>query len=286
MKSLKITKSITPRDTTSFVLYLKEVNKEDLISPEKEVELAERIHNGDESAVDELVRANLRFAITVAKQYQGRGLPLEDLIAEANIGLIKAAHKFDETKGFRFISYAIWWIRQSILKAIYYTGNNVRLPTSQIEPKNKLNKIIKEFEQNEGRKPSIDELVDLSGFTEEFIRDVNSSVNNCVSIDAPSIDESENCTIGDCIPDTRTESPIELTNNSVLSDQIEQILSTFSNRDHDIICMVFGLRGCPEMTYDEIAKKFCITSERVRQITQKLLKKFKTEYGDKFKELL
>lgn len=286
MKSLKIPKSITPKDTTSLVLYLKDVSKKDTITPEEEVKLAERIHEGDESAINELVTANLRFVISVAKQYQGRGLSLEDLIANGNIGLIKAAHKFDETKGFKFISYAIWWIRQSIIKAIYYTSNNVRLPTSKIEPKNKLNKIIKEFEQLEGRKPSIDELVELSGFTEDYIRNVNTSINSCVSIDSPSIDDSENCTIGDCIPDTQTMSPFEITNNSVLSDKIEQILNKFSNRDHDIICMVFGLRGCPEMTYEEIGKKFCITSERVRQITLNLLRKFKNQYGNEFRQLL
>ncbi len=286
MKAIKITKSITPRNTTSFTLYLKDVAKENLITPEEEVILAKQIHKGDKKALNKLVTANLRFVITVAKQYQGRGLTLEDLIAEGNVGLIKAAQKFDETKGFRFISYAVWWIRQAILKAIYYTANDIRLPTSQIEPNSKLNKIIYEFEQHEGRKPSIDELSELSGFTKEFIKDVRSSTNHCVSIDAPSIDDTENCTIGDCIPNLTSDNPSDVVNKSIVSDHIENILNGLSNRDHDIICMVFGLRGCNEMSYDEIARKFALSAERIRQITQQLLKSFKTTYNNKFKQLL
>lgn len=286
MKNIKISKSITPKNTTSFTLYLKDVSKHSLITQEEEIELAEKIQQGDKSALNKLVTANLRFVISVAKQYQNRGLSLEDLVAEGNCGLIRAAELFDGKKGIRFISYAVWWIRQSILKAIYYTANDVRLPTSQIEPNSKLNKIVTEFEQHRGRKPSLEELSDLSGFSEEYITSVRSSTNRCVSIDAPSIDDSEDCTIGDCIPNPTSDSPLELTNTSVISDRIEKILSNLSNRDHDIICMVFGLRGCMEMSYDEIARKFALSGERIRQITQSLLKQFKDHYSTEFKQLL
>lgn len=286
MQNLSISKSITPRDTISLDLYFKDVTKEGLINEEKEKELAARIRQGDEKARNELVAANLRFVITVAKQYQGRGLLLEDLIAEGNVGLIKAAEKFDETKGFKFISYAVWWIRQAILRAIYYTASNVRLPTSQIEPNSKLNKLIASFEQHNGRKPSVEELAELSGFTEEHIRDVQSSTNKCVSISAPSIDDTEDCTIGDCIPNPVSEDPARKTNNVLIGDAISDVLETLNNRDHDIICMIYGLKGCNEMSLEEIARKFALSAERVRQISHKLLKLFQTQYRSKFEALL
>ena len=286
MKSIKISKSITPRDSTSLNLYLKDVSHEDMITPEEEVALAKKIKEGDLNARNKLVTANLRFVITVAKQYQGRGLLLEDLIAEGTAGLIKAAEKFDGDKGFKFISYAVWWIRQSILKAIYYTANNIRLPTSQIEPKNKLNKIVVEFEQMNGRKPSEDELSDISGFTVDFIKGVQAANNRCVSIDAPSIDDSEDCTIGDCIPNPNSDSPSDTTNNSLIRDGINSVLDDLNNRDHDIICMFYGLNGCNEMTYAEIARKFNLSAERIRQIHHSLLKSFRSTYKDKFKRLV
>jgi RNA polymerase primary sigma factor len=286
MKNIAITKSITPRDTESLDLYFKDVAHEKLISQEEEFALAKAARHGDKRALDKLITANLRFVITVAKQYQGRGLPLEDLIAEGNIGLIKAAEKFDETKGFRFISYAVWWIKQSIIKAIYYTANSVRLPTSQIEPNAKLNKLITEYERIHMTKPSLEELAELSGFSEDYIRSVQSSTNTCISIDAPSLDDSEDCTIADCIPNPNSDDPAVLANNSIVSEGVEQILSKLSNRDHDIICMTMGLQGCNEMSYEEIGHKFNLSAERIRQLHHSLLKTFKTQYACAFNALL
>jgi RNA polymerase primary sigma factor len=282
----KQTKPIVSDEGSSLSLYLKDISKESLISKEKEIELAKRIKEGDEEAREELIKANLRFVITIAKQFQNRGLPLEDLIAEGNIGLMKAIEKFDETKGFHFISYAVWWIRQSIIRAIYYTASDVRLPTSQIEPKNKINKAIVEFEHKNGREPDMNELCKLTGFEEDYIRKVQLSSNKCVSIDSPSISDEEDCTLGDCIPDESTETPDIITNKLLINQEINNILDNLSNRDHDIICMVFGLNGCNEMSYDEIARKFALSGERIRQITHTLLKQFKTQYSKQFEKLL
>lgn len=282
----KRTKPIVSDEGSSLSLYLKDISKESLISKEREIELAKRIKEGDERAKEELIKANLRFVITVAKQFQNRGLPLEDLIAEGNIGLMKAIEKFDETKGFHFISYAVWWIRQSIIRAIYYTASDVRLPTSQIEPKNKINKAIVEFEHKNGREPDMNELCKLTGFEEDYIRKVQLSSNKCISIDSPSISDEEDCTLGDCIPDESTETPDIVTNKLLINQEINNILDNLSNRDHDIICMVFGLNGCNEMSYDEIARKFALSGERIRQITHTLLKQFKTQYSKQFEKLL
>ncbi len=282
----KQTKPIVSDEGSSLSLYLKDIAKESLISKEREIELAKRIKKGDEKAREELIKANLRFVITIAKQFQNRGLPLEDLIAEGNIGLMKAIEKFDETKGFHFISYAVWWIRQSIIRAIYYTASDVRLPTSQIEPKNKINKAIIEFEHKNGRDPDMSELCKLTGFEEDYIRKVQLSSNKCVSIDSPSVSDEEDCTLGDCIPDENTETPDVVTNKLLINQEINNILDNLSNRDHDIICMVFGLNGCNEMSYDEIARKFALSGERIRQITHTLLKQFKTQYSKQFEKLL
>ena len=282
----KQTKPIVSDEGSSLSLYLKDIARESLIPKEKEIELAKRIKEGDEKAREELIKANLRFVITIAKQFQNRGLPLEDLIAEGNIGLMKAIEKFDETKGFHFISYAVWWIRQSIIRAIYYTASDVRLPTSQIEPKNKINKAIVEFEHKNGREPDMNELCKLTGFEEDYIRKVQLSSNKCISIDSPSISDEEDCTLGDCIPDESTETPDVVTNKLLINQEINNILDNLSNRDHDIICMVFGLNGCNEMSYDEIARKFALSGERIRQITHTLLKQFKTQYSKQFERLL
>lgn len=282
----KQTKPIVSDEGSSLSLYLKDIAKESLISKEEEIELAKRAREGDEKAREKLINANLRFVITIAKQFQNRGLPLEDLIAEGNVGLIKAVEKFDETKGFHFISYAVWWIRQAITKAIYYTASDVRLPTSQIEPKNKINKAIIEFSQKNGREPSMDELVELTGFDEKYIRNVQLSNNQCVSIDSPTINDEEDCTLGDCIPDETNETPDIVTNKLLIQKEINNILDKLSNRDHDIICMVYGLNGCNEMSYDKIARKFALSGERIRQITHALLKQFKTQYSKQFEKLL
>lgn len=281
------TKPIIVEDGDSLGMYLKDIAKESLISNEKEIELSKRIKAGDESAYEELVKANLRFVISVAKQFQNRGVPLEDLIAEGNIGLLHAARLYDGERGIHFISYAVWWIRQRITKAIYYHGSDVRLPTSQIEPKTKILKVSSEFERKVGREPTIDELVELTGFTEEFIKKVQLSTNKCVSLETPSVSDDENCTLGDCIPDDVNPTPDTITDNNVLTEEIMKILNTLNNREHDILCMVFGLNGCNEMSYEEIARKFALSSERVRQITNNLLKTFRTKkkYSDKFRKL-
>lgn len=280
-------KKIENTDLNSLNLYFKDISHESLITHEEEIELAKRIKQGDELAKEKLIKANLRFVITVAKQYQGRGLSLEDLIAEGNTGLIRAIDHFDETKGFHFISYAVWWIRQAITKAIYYTANDVRLPTSQIEPLNKINKVKKEFEQKYNRQPSLEEISNLTGFEEDYIKNVQLSSNKCVSIDTPmSHCDDEETTLGDCIPDNNSDNPFEIVNNTTIADGINNILNSLSNRDHDIICMVFGLNGCMEMSYEEISKKFALSSERIRQITKGLLKQFQTQYVNDFKRLL
>lgn len=281
------TKPIIVEDGDSLGMYLKDIAKESLISNEKEIELSKRIKAGDESAYEELVKANLRFVISVAKQFQNRGVPLEDLIAEGNIGLLHAARLYDGERGIHFISYAVWWIRQRITKAIYYHGSDVRLPTSQIEPKTKILKVSSEFERKVGREPTIDELVELTGFTEEFIKKVQLSTNKCISLETPSVSDDENCTLGDCIPDDINPTPDTITDNNVLTEEIMKILNTLNNREHDILCMVFGLNGCNEMSYEEIARKFALSSERVRQITNNLLKTFRTKkkYSDKFRKL-
>lgn len=281
------TKPIIVEDGDSLGMYLKDIAKESLISNEEEIELSKRIKAGDESAYEELVKANLRFVISVAKQFQNRGVPLEDLIAEGNIGLLHAARLYDGERGIHFISYAVWWIRQRITKAIYYHGSDVRLPTSQIEPKTKIIKVSSEFERKIGREPNIDELVELTGFTEEFIRKVQLSTNKCISLETPSVSDDESCTLGDCIPDNVNPTPDTITDNNVLTEEIMKILNTLNNREHDILCMVFGLNGCNEMSYEEIARKFALSSERVRQITNNLLKTFRTKkkYSDKFRKL-
>lgn len=281
------TKPIIVEDGDSLGMYLKDIAKESLISNEEEIELSKRIKAGDESAYEELVKANLRFVISVAKQFQNRGVPLEDLIAEGNIGLLHAARLYDGERGIHFISYAVWWIRQRITKAIYYHGSDVRLPTSQIEPKTKIIKVSSEFERKIGREPNIDELVELTGFTEEFIRKVQLSTNKCISLETPSVSDDESCTLGDCIPDNVNPTPDTITDNNVLTEEIMKILNTLNNREHDILCMVFGLNGCNEMSYEEIARKFALSSERVRQITNNLLKSFRTKkkYSDKFRKL-
>ena len=274
-------------DINSINLYFKDVSKEKLISKEEELKLFQEYRKTKSEAIKEkILKSNLRFVIKVAKQYQNRGLPLEDLISEGNLGVLKAIDKFDETKGYHFISYAVWWIRQSIIRAIYYTGSNVRLPTSQIEPKIKINKIIYEFEQREGRRPSITEISELSGFTEKHINDVQLSSNECISVNTPTLGDEENCTVGDCISDDINETPDVTADHLVIKNEINKILDTLNNRDHDIMCMLFGLNGCYEMSYEEIARKFALSGERIRQISKGLLNSFRTKYKNNFEKLL
>lgn len=266
--------SITNRDQ-SLNRYLQEIGHEDLLSVEEEVELAQRIHQGDEQAVEKLTKANLRFVVSVAKQYQNQGLSLPDLISEGNVGLIKAARKFDETRGFKFISYAVWWIRQSILQALAEKSRIVRLPLNQVGSLNKISKALSKFEQENQRRPSAEELADELDVPVEKINDTLKASGRHVSMDAPFVDGEDNSLL-DVL--TNEDSPLAddpLTRES-LSNEIERALAMLSERERDIVRMFFGI-GCREMTLEEIGEKFDLTRERVRQIKEKAIRHLKNQ---------
>jgi RNA polymerase primary sigma factor len=284
MKQLCISNSITRRDITSLNLYLKDISKEGMITPEEEITLAQQIHQGNREALNKLVTANLRFVVSIAKQYQNRGLELPDLINEGNLGLVHAANKYDETKGFKFISYAVWWIRQYILQAIFNQSKSVRLPFNQITNINKLNRLSAEFEQTNQRKPSISELADLMGLPEEKIVETLSVTNNCVSIDTPFSDE-EDGTLVDVLPNSNAEPTDAKLMEDSSSEELLIILGKLKPREHDIIRMSFGI-GMQEQSYEEIGKKFGLTGERIRQINKATLKKLKDRYGNELSSLL
>jgi len=273
MKQLKITKSITKRDSPAFEKYLQDISKEELISVEQEVELALRIKKGDRQALEKLVRANLRFVVSVAKQYQNQGLSLEDLINEGNLGLIKAAEKFDETRGFKFISYAVWWIRQSILQALAEQSRIVRLPLNQVSTINKINRAIAEFEQKEHRYPTPEELAEITDIPVEKIKQSRSVSSRQKSLDAP-LGDNEDSYLKDVIknPDSPRADQNLLTES--LKIEIERALSTLTKREADVIRYFFGINA-PEMTLEEIANHFGLTRERVRQIKEKALKRLR-----------
>ena len=273
MRQLKITKSITNRESASLDKYLQEIGHEDLISVEEEVELAQRIKKGDRKALEKLTKANLRFVVSVAKQYQNQGISLPDLINEGNLGLIKAAEKFDETRGFKFISYAVWWIRQSILQAIAEQSRIVRLPLNQVGSVNKINRALNKFEQENERKPSIDEIAEKVDIPEDKIIDALKVNGKHVSVDAPFMDGEDNSLL-DVLPNT--ESPMadnELVKES-LRDEISRALSTLNERERNIIETFYGINQ-PEMTLEEIGDKFGLTRERVRQIKEKAIRKLR-----------
>ena len=258
MRQLKITKSITNRESASLDKYLQEIGKEDLITVEEEVDLAQRIKKGDKEALEKLTRANLRFVVSVAKQYQNQGLSLPDLINEGNLGLIKAAEKFDETRGFKFISYAVWWIRQSILQALAEQSRIVRLPLNQVGSLNKINKAFARFEQEHERTPSPEELADELDLPKEKVTDTLRVSGRHVSVDAPFSDGEDNSLLDVLV---NSDSPIAdrgLINES-LGTEVERALSTLTDRERDIIKYFFGI-GCSEMTLEEIGEKFgCVT---------------------------
>ena len=284
MRQLKISKSITNRNSQSLEKYLQEIGKEDLVSTDEEVELAQRIRQGDQKALDKLTRANLRFVVSVAKQYQNQGLSLPDLIDEGNLGLIKAARKFDETRGFRFISYAVWWIRQAIIKALSDQCRTIRIPANQVVCMNKINKVIEQFEQQHGRKPSIGELEELTDIDHDTICLTMSAMNRSVSLESPIKDEDASCLL-DIIPnDGAVSTDAEVAKND-LSKEIERILSKLSYRDRDILRMSFGI-GMNPMTNEEIARRFGIGSERVRQIQHNAINYLRAKYINDLKELL
>ena len=271
MRQLKITQSITNRESASLDKYLQEIGHEELITVEEEVELAQRIRKGDRKALEKLTKANLRFVVSVAKQYQNKGLSLPDLINEGNLGLIKAAEKFDETRGFKFISYAVWWIRQSILQAIAEQSRIVRLPLNQVGSVNKINKIANRFEQEHERRPSADEIGDFVDLPEDKIEDALKVSTRHVSMDAPFSDSEENSLL-DILPNNDSpDTDFELVMES-LRNEINRALLTLNERERHIIEAFFGK---PEMTLEEIGEKFGLTRERVRQIKEKAIRRLR-----------
>lgn len=279
MRQLKITKSITNRESASLDKYLQEIGREDLISVEEEVELAGRIRNGDRQALEKLTRANLRFVVSVAKQYQNQGLSLPDLINEGNLGLIKAAEKFDETRGFKFISYAVWWIRQSILQALAEQSRIVRLPLNQVGSLNKINKAFSRFEQQNERKPSAEELADELDIPVEKIAETLKMSGRHVSVDAPFVEGEDNSLIDVMVNEDSPNADRRLINES-LSKEIDRALATLTERESDIIRKFFGL-GVPEMTLEEIGEEFGLTRERVRQIKEKAIRRLRNNSRSK-----
>ncbi len=270
MRQLKITKSITNRESASLDKYLQEIGREDLITVEEEVELAQRIKQGDHAALEKLTRANLRFVVSVAKQYQNQGLSLPDLINEGNLGLIKAAEKFDETRGFKFISYAVWWIRQSILQALAEQSRIVRLPLNQVGSLNKIGKALSKFEQENERKPSPEELAEELDIPVDKISDTLKVSGRHISVDAPFVEGEDNSLLDVLVNDDSPIADRTLIDES-LSKEIERALQLLQPREREIIKMVFGI-GCQEMTLEEIGDKFGLTRERVRQIKEKAIR--------------
>jgi RNA polymerase primary sigma factor len=276
MRQLKIVKQVTNRETASLDKYLHDIAKVDLITPEEEVELSIRIKEGDQRALDRLVKANLRFVVSVSKQYQNQGLTLPDLINEGNLGLIKAAKRFDETRGFKFISYAVWWIRQSILQALADQARIVRLPLNKIGTINKINKAFSHLEQESGRTPTVYELAD---YLELSANEVKMGLNNSgrhISMDAPLVEgDSGSSNMYDILVNTDKQSPENKVMNESLEQEIERSLSTLKYREANIIKLYYGLGGTTAHTLEEIGTLFELTRERVRQIKEKGIRRLK-----------
>ena len=279
MRQLKITKSITNRESASLDKYLQEIGREDLITVEEEVELAQAIKKGDRQALEKLTRANLRFVVSVAKQYQNQGLSLPDLINEGNLGLIKAAEKFDETRGFKFISYAVWWIRQSILQALAEQSRIVRLPLNQVGSLNKISKAFQKFEQENERRPSAEVLAHELDLSVDKVTDSLKVSGRHISMDAPFVEGEDNSLLDVLVNDDAPIADRTLINES-LQKEIDRALSTLTERESDIIKMFFGI-GCQEMTLEEIGDKFQLTRERVRQIKEKAIRRLRQDSRSK-----
>jgi RNA polymerase primary sigma factor len=276
MRQLKITKSITNRESQSLEKYLQEIGKVDLLTPEEEVDLAKRIKQGDQIALEKLTKANLRFVVSVAKQYQNQGLSLSDLINEGNLGLIKAAQRFDETRGFKFISYAVWWIRQSILQALAEQSRIVRLPLNKVGSLNKINKAFSELEQEFEREPSAEELAELLEIPTEEVETTLGVAARHVSMDAPFIDGEDNSLL-DVLEDfagDKTDSALEYRES--LRREIDRSLSTLTDRQADVIKLYFGIGVEHPMSLEDIGDRFGLTRERVRQIKDKAINKLRT----------
>lgn len=279
MRQLKINKSITNREEASLDKYLQEIGKEDLISVDEEVELAQRIRKGDRKALERLTKANLRFVVSVAKQYQNQGLSLSDLINEGNVGLIKAAEKFDETRGFKFISYAVWWIRQSILQAIAEQSHLVRVPLNQVGSVNKINKVLNKFEQEHERRPSIEEISEKVDLPEDKVGDAMKISSRHVSVDAPFAEGEDNSLL-----DVLVNNDAPTTDNMLvlesLRSEIDNALQVLNERERNVIEAFFGINQ-PEMTLEEIGTKYGLTRERVRQIKEKAIRKLRNSTQNK-----
>lgn len=273
MRQLKITNSITNRESESLEKYLQEIGREELLSTDEEVELAQRIHKGDRKALERLTKANLRFVVSVAKQYQSKGLTLSDLINEGNMGLIRAAQTFDETRGFKFISYAVWWIRQSILKAIAEQGRLVHVPLNQIGFINKINKMLNRFEQENGRRPSVDEIAEEVNLPQEKVGEAMMANAHHVSVDAPFVDGEDNSLLDILVNNDAPMADDQLVLES-LRAEITSVLKVLNERERNIVTAFYGI-GQPEMTLEEIGNKYGLTRERVRQIKEKAIRRLR-----------
>jgi RNA polymerase primary sigma factor len=276
MRQLKITKSITNRESQSLEKYLQEIGKVDLLTPEEEVDLAKRIKMGDQAALEKLTKANLRFVVSVAKQYQNQGLSLSDLINEGNLGLIKAAQRFDETRGFKFISYAVWWIRQSILQALAEQSRIVRLPLNKVGSLNKINKAFYELEQEYEREPSPEELADMLEIPTEEVETTLGVAARHVSMDAPFVEGEDNSLLDVLENNSTPDTDQELDYNQSLRREIERSLNTLTERQCDVIKLYFGIGVEHPMSLEDIGEKFGLTRERVRQIKDKAINKLRS----------
>ncbi len=274
MRQLKITKQVTNRETASLDKYLQEIGRVELITAEEEVRLARLIKQGDPKALEKLTKANLRFVVSVAKQYQNQGLTLSDLINEGNLGLIKAATRFDETRGFKFISYAVWWIRQSILQALAEQSRIVRLPLNKIGSINKINKAFSKLEQEYEREPSHEEIAVVLGITMDDIKDTMRTSGRHVSMDAP-LTQGEDGTLMDVLEDVDQLNPDHMLISESLRREVERALTTLTMREADVLRLYFGLAGEQPMTLEEIGDRFDLTRERVRQIKEKAIRRLK-----------
>ena len=285
MRQLKIIKSITNRESAALERYLQEIGKEEMVTAEEEVELAQRIKKGDQKALERLTKANLRFVVSVAKQYQNQGLGLADLINEGNMGLIKAAERFDETRGFKFISYAVWWIRQSILQAIAEQSRIVRLPLNQVGSVAKVNRVLSKFEQENERRPPVDEISERIDLPEDKIDDALRAQNKHISMDAPIYEGEDGNMLDTMVNDDSPMADYQLLKES-LKEEIHSALNGLNDREKSVIEAFYGI-GMPEMTLDEIGSKYGLTRERVRQIKEKAIRRLRNNtYNEVLKTYL
>ncbi|MDX2003351.1 MAG: RNA polymerase sigma factor RpoD/SigA [Chitinophagales bacterium] len=278
MRQLKITNQITQRDSQALEKYLQEIAKVKLLTAQEEVDLSKRIKDGDADALEHLVKANLRFVVSVAKQYQNQGLPLSDLVNEGNLGLIKAAQKFDESKGFKFISYAVWWIRQSIMQAVVEQSRIIRLPLNKVGSYNKINQTMAAFEQEFQREPTHEELEEILDINSKEIEDLIKSATRHVSMDAPFNEEGEGSLYDVLIDESESDTEKAMMKDS-LTKEINSVMAVLPTRDAEIISYYFGLKGEGYMTLEEIGQMFSLTRERVRQIKERALRRLRKTSG-------